>query len=129
MEKYERSVFKDDDLLKVMSESRKSIYEHYSKYTHPSFLVCLLNSYTYSDNPNEILKFNVWGEESTRISKELISLCELNLIIYLELFYYIVGEINIKKYIFKDKSLKQMWATAINMYLLFKEYFFMVIKE
>ncbi len=97
IEKYEQSVFKDDDLLKEMSLNRKSIYEHYSKYTHPSFLVCFLNSYTYSDNPNEILKFNVWGEESTRISKELISLCKLNLIIYLELFYYIVGKIDIKK--------------------------------
>lgn len=130
LEKNEKEIIKDDyPLLKEIKKYRSEIYKHYSTYTHNSFLRCLLNSYTYSKNSKETLRFNVWGEESTRDDKFLISLCKLCFFTYSELFYYLVKKTKIQEFIFKSEESKEMWQSAIKFYLVFKTYIKDVIKD
>lgn len=130
LQKNEKEIIKDDEkLINEVKKYREEIYKHYSTYTHNSFLRCLLNSYTYNKDPNKTLKFNVWGEESTRDDMFLVSLCKLCLFTYSELFYYTVKKTKIQKFIFKDDNTKEMWQTAVKLYLVFKAYIEDVIKE
>lgn len=127
IQKYENSVLKNEkDITKEMIKVRKEVYKHYSSYIHNSFMTCFLNSYYFE---NDIFTFNIWGEKPIKVKQNLSDLSKHNLVTFLEMFYYIIHNTKIQKYICSDKDAKQFWKSAINSYAIFKEYLFMIIKK
>lgn len=122
LKNFEASLTKNNKYVKKqLTFHRKNIYRHYSEYTHSSFLSCWINSYEYNDsNPSY---YNIWGEKSSRVKKYLTSINELNLFTFLDLFNFIVKNIEIKKYVGKDDLKQKLWNHAGYMFFIFREYY------
>lgn len=123
LKKFENILSNQDSFLsKRLSKFRIDIYKEYSEYTHNSFFNCWANSYTYNKNPKVPMHYNLWGEESSRVERFLISLCQLNLFTCLELLQCIVKNIDIKKVVGSRTENQELWNDAGFLYLLFEEY-------
>lgn len=123
LKQYETKITKNNKYIKkVLSSHRKSIYRHYSEYTHCSFLSCWINSYEYNENSNAY--YNIWGDKSSRVKKYLVTICELNLLTFFNLFKIMEENIEIQKCIGETEISKELGKHAGYMFFIFKEYYF-----
>ncbi len=121
---FEAKITNNDKLVKKeLSQFRRSIYTHYSEYTHNSFLTCLVNSYERNDDSSASMCYNIWGEKSSRVKKYLNAVADLNFFTLLDLFNYIIKNLEIKNYVGNDEEFQKLWNHAGYLTLIFREYY------
>ncbi|WP_238861115.1 hypothetical protein [Clostridium sp. YIM B02569] len=78
LEGYENSITNNSE-LKFFKKWRKTNYSYYSKFVHNSFFTCFSHCHTYSNSnePEDLLKYNLWGGNVTRVQIYLTSLNDL----------------------------------------------------
>ena len=123
LKKFEDVIAKDDVWIsKTLKKYRKKNYKYFSKYTHNAFFMCFVNSYTYPKHNNQQLKYNLWGEYSTRAKMILSEINEMNFINTLTFLKCMEENADIWT-ILSDTS-KEFWKDAGFLWLFYQELYF-----